>query len=182
MVFSGTGESPDKPRCVTPEKIVARASGGVGVIHLAAHGGEHPHHAELAAIELANETGDRRFWWAWQIADSRIPAELVYLSLCSSGRGPVVVGEGALSLARAFLIAGARCIVVTLWPVNDQFAADFAPAFYRAWRKDVSAAEALASAQRRFSEYPPSGWAAFTVLGDGATTRTPTSADRGISR
>jgi len=46
-------------------------------------------------------------------------AELVVLSGCSTGRGRLVEGEGVEGLRRAFLAAGARTLVVSLWAVDD---------------------------------------------------------------
>jgi CHAT domain-containing protein len=155
----------------TAEDVIAQLDGGAGVLHLAAHSQLYPGHPELAAVVLANAAAEPCRWAAWQIARARLHTELVYLSLCSSGEGPVVVGEGPLSLARAFLIAGARCVVVTLWPVLDRFAAEFAPTFYGQWRGNTTAGEALAAAQRRFLDRPPADWAAFALVGDAAAKR-----------
>jgi CHAT domain-containing protein len=69
------------------------------------------------------------------------------------------------------LIAGARCVVVTLWPIRDRFAARFAPAFFEHWSGEVTAAEALAATQRLFLDSEPTGWASFAVLGDPGVRR-----------
>ncbi|MCU0795494.1 MAG: CHAT domain-containing protein [Akkermansiaceae bacterium] len=55
---------------------------------------------------------------------------LVTLSSCDSGRGTPVSGEGLLGLRRAFHLAGAREVMVALWPVSDAAAPAFMERFY----------------------------------------------------
>ncbi|WP_226895648.1 CHAT domain-containing protein [Luteolibacter marinus] len=67
-----------------------------------------------------------------EVAD--LPLEgtrLVTLSSCESGAGTAVSGEGLLGLRRGFALAGAREIVVALWPVSDRTTAAFMERFYR---------------------------------------------------
>jgi len=56
---------------------------------------------------------------------------LVTLSSCESGAGTAVSGEGLLGLRRGFALAGAREIVVALWPVSDRSTPEFMERFYR---------------------------------------------------
>jgi CHAT domain-containing protein len=111
--------------------------------------------------------------------------ELVALSACDTGRGPVAGGEGVLGLLRAFQLAGARAVVVSLWKVPDEETHLLMREFYRrAWSEQlISRAEALRQAQlwmlenrkgRGGLERPdgPQGplspyyWAAFVLSGD----------------
>jgi CHAT domain-containing protein len=73
---------------------------------------------------------------------------LVVLSACDSGVGVSRSGEGVLGLQRAFLVAGARNVVMTLWPVHDQHCAEFMEQFYREVLKLRDAPAALAQAQK----------------------------------
>jgi CHAT domain-containing protein len=107
----------------------------------------------------------------------RISAELVYLSGCETGKGRswrtgFDRGEDYTTLAQAFLVAGARNVVATLWRVDDPGAAVFARAFYGAWNGG-DPAEALAVAQRAMLREPgyqaPYYWAAYQVTGTGGT-------------
>ncbi len=54
------------------------------------------------------------------------------LSACDTGIGEVKAGEGVLGLRRAFEMAGARTLILSLWPVEDQAARDWMRQLYRA--------------------------------------------------
>ncbi|HHN75355.1 MAG TPA: CHAT domain-containing protein [Acidobacteria bacterium] len=73
---------------------------------------------------------------------------LVVLSACRTGEGEVVPGEGVIGLGRAFLEAGARGVVVSLWPVADRSTARLMVAFHRALASGASPARALLEARR----------------------------------
>jgi len=112
--------------------------------------GEHVSLAELAALRPA--------------------APLAVLSTCSSGDGAFVDAEGLFGLARAFLDAGSRNVVVTLWPVEDAAAAHFGASFHRALAaqsEQPSPARACAAAREelRRAGFASSDWAAFRLLG-----------------
>jgi CHAT domain-containing protein/tetratricopeptide (TPR) repeat protein len=73
---------------------------------------------------------------------------LVTLSSCESGAGTMVSGEGLLGLRRGFTLAGAREVVVALWPVSDKAAPEFMERFYRLAIASDRPAQALWQAQR----------------------------------
>ncbi len=58
-------------------------------------------------------------------------AELVVLSGCDTGSGEIRAGEGVLGLRRAFRVAGAQNLVMSLWPVTDEGALQWMTAFYQ---------------------------------------------------
>ncbi|MFZ1413472.1 MAG: CHAT domain-containing protein [Defluviicoccus sp.] len=60
-------------------------------------------------------------------------SELVVLSACDTARGSLDYSEGVYGLVRALRTAGARNVLVTLWPVNDGEARDFMVDFYKRW-------------------------------------------------
>ena len=76
---------------------------------------------------------------------------LVVLSACDTGAGSVTRGQGVLGLRRAFALAGARSVLVTLWPVDDVVTAPFMASFYR-HVATLSPAEALHRAQTELRE------------------------------
>ena len=59
----------------------------------------------------------------------RLQAGLVVLSCCHSGRGKVN-SEGVVGIARAFLAAGGRCVLATLWAISDEATMEFMKSFY----------------------------------------------------
>jgi CHAT domain-containing protein len=61
-------------------------------------------------------------------------AELVILSACDSGTGEVKIGEGVMSLRRAFRIAGAQTVLASHWKVSDQATRLLMTEFIRRWR------------------------------------------------
>ncbi len=73
---------------------------------------------------------------------------LVALSACDTGLGVSQTGEGVLGLRRGFQLAGARNILMTLWPIADASAADFVTVFYRDLSNGYSPAEAVWNNQR----------------------------------
>jgi CHAT domain-containing protein len=96
---------------------------------------------------------------------------LVFLSGCETGLGlgsnsPFEQGSEQGSLAQAFLIAGARNVVATLWRVPDASTAKLAESFYRELGSGASPDEALARAQResirRQADYT---WSAYIPFG-----------------
>lgn len=72
---------------------------------------------------------------------------LVTLSSCDSGLGTSVDGEGVLGLQRAFATAGAREVVVALWPVSDLSTPDFMRRFYELAVHSDRSAQSLWQAQ-----------------------------------
>lgn len=94
--------------------------------------------------------------------------QLMALSACETGKGPIRGHEGPASLARAAYAAGARRVLASLWQVGDQHAADLVTRFYRAWLVDgLTAAGALRAAQQQVRQTMPiREWAAFALWGE----------------
>ncbi len=111
---------------------------------------------------------------ALDIFRMRIPADLVVLSACDTGRGKVVRGEGLMGLARGFMAAGAPRVLCSLWAVDDAATAALMAAFYARWNpKDGSRALPVAAALRAAQERVrsearwshPRYWAAWVLWG-----------------
>ena len=96
-----------------------------------------------------------------------LDADLVTLSACETALGHRLRGEGVIGLPYAFLAAGARGVVVTLWRVSDRAAAHFMEEFYGEIHRGASPEAALRRVrQRRIgARAPPSEWAAFVLVG-----------------
>jgi CHAT domain-containing protein/tetratricopeptide (TPR) repeat protein len=101
--------------------------------------------------------------------------EWAVLSACDSGVGALAAGEGVLGLRRAFRVAGARTVIMSLWAVEDGAAREWMGALYRARLVDgldTAAAVRRASLEvleRRRAEGEsthPGSWGAFVAAGD----------------
>jgi CHAT domain-containing protein/tetratricopeptide (TPR) repeat protein len=97
-----------------------------------------------------------------------LATELVVLSACETGLGRVHVGEGVFGLRRAFVLAGARTLVMSLWKVPDEPTRELMEDFYRRLLAGEGRAEALRQAQLALkAKYPePFYWGAFICQGD----------------
>jgi CHAT domain-containing protein len=73
---------------------------------------------------------------------------LVTLSACETGVGQVQSGEGVFGLRRAFMMAGAQNLLMTLWPVSDEVTPKIMADFYSEALKTGDAAGSLAKVQR----------------------------------
>ncbi len=73
--------------------------------------------------------------------------DLVVLSACQTGLGDIRNGEGVYGLRRAFVLAGARNLVMSLWSVADEETRDLMKHFYNAFTNGAPAPEALQAAQ-----------------------------------
>jgi CHAT domain-containing protein len=94
--------------------------------------------------------------------------DLVLLSACRSGLGDVSVGDGAHGLRRAFLAAGARSVVSTLWDVPELSSKRLVTHFYERLLKEAMRVEALADARaavRQDHPRDPVHWAGFVLDG-----------------
>lgn len=92
--------------------------------------------------------------------------ELVIMSACETGTGEVVNGEGVYGLTRAFQVAGAKKIVMSLWKVNDNATRDLMTTFYENWiaLKDPQAAFTYAQKSLKEKYRDPYYWGAFVLL------------------
>lgn len=114
------------------------------LVHFSCHGKFQRHHPMSSALVLSD--GDLT---AQHILQSiRLRSELVTLSACDSGLNQIAPGDELMGLSRAFLGAGARALLITLWQVLEIPARLFMEAFYRKWQQGDSKAAALLGAQQ----------------------------------
>jgi CHAT domain-containing protein len=149
-----------------------------GYVHLAVHAfsSANPDRASLVVLRDPSH-GEDGFIQASEIVQMRIPAKLVVLSACETQVGPIQGEEGVSALSTAFLLAGARTVVSTLWPIDDQAALLLMQAFYRHLGRGEPPADSMATAKRELlakygSKSSPVYWAGFVVQGSD-TVQTP---------
>jgi CHAT domain-containing protein len=101
---------------------------------------------------------------------------LVTLSACDTGVGDVHNGEGVYGLRRAFMLAGAETLVMSLWPVSDAVARDTMVAYYARLRSGAGRGDALRQAKLSILRRPglrhPYYWGGFIQSGDWTPLRT----------
>jgi tetratricopeptide (TPR) repeat protein len=139
-------------------------------LHFASHVEIDEDRPERSRIVMAvGAGGDDGYLQAREIERMRLPCRLVVVSGCRSGQGRILDGEGVVGLSHALHGAGARSLVMSLWDVTDDGAAEAMSRFYEL-APGRTVGEALRETQRalrgsaRFSH--PAHWAAFFVSGD----------------
>ena len=99
----------------------------------------------------------------------KLPAELVVLSGCATGRNTVTPGDELMGLVRGLLQAGAQSLLLSLWDVHDASTRDFMFAFYSRLAEGFAKPKALQSAMAeiRRARPHPYYWAPFSLIGKG---------------
>ena len=140
------------------------------LIHIASHGD-----VERGEILLASGPGSNVsdledvMLRLSDLKGQRLRAKLVVLSCCYSGVGDVK-SEGVIGIGRAFLGAGARAVLVSLWAVDDEATMCFMKTFYEHLICGETASKALGNAMRtmrqsvKFSD--PLDWGSFVLIGE----------------
>ena len=132
------------------------------IIHLACHGQFRSDNPLFSSLHLADGRITVR-----DAADQRLSAGLVTLSACETGLNKVFAGEEIIGLARGFLSAGVRSILLTLWSVNDEATKRLMIDFYTNLQRGCSVTASLQIAQVKFIEQGehPYYWSPFILIG-----------------
>ena len=145
----------------------------VSLIHIAAHGNELTGEIALSPNPGWTSKFPRRDDYILRMSDVQaadLRARLVVLSCCHSGRGRILKGEGVVGIARAFLAAGARSVLVTLWAIDDEATMVFMKSFYQHLKEGKTASAAVQQSMkslRESDEYSEMRyWAPFQLIGD----------------
>lgn len=157
----------------TKAEVLSRLN-SVSLVHIAAHGS-----ARTGEIVLSpSPTQSRRpreedfLLTMADVLNTKLQAKLVVLSCCHSGRGKIKA-EGVVGIARAFLGAGARSVLASLWAIDDEATLEFMMRFYENLVKGQSASKSLNMAMKSMRESEKFSavkyWAPFVLIGDDVT-------------
>ena len=166
-------------RSTEPDVRSALAAGAR--VHIASHGRHNPQNPLFSRVIVGRlregESRNDGRLEVHEILGLRTTSALVFLSGCETGLGaagatPFATESDEGSLAHAFLLAGARSVVATLWRVNDTAAEGLAVAFYRHLQSRLDSEDALALAQREAIRAGSSlTWSAYMVARTGVASR-----------
>jgi CHAT domain-containing protein len=132
------------------------------LIHLACHGQFRSDNPMFSSLRLADGSVTVR-----DVCAVRLKAELVTLSACETGLNEIFAGEEILGLARGFLSAGARSLILSLWTVNDDATARLMADLYDNLQRGKTIAASLRGAQLELIKKGehPYFWSPFLVIG-----------------
>jgi len=160
-------------------------SGEAAIFHLAMHSISDTANSKYSYLFFGNlndTLSDGRLY-NYEISVARMRSPLVVLSACNSGTGTLYHGEGMMSLARGFTLAGASSVVRTAWEINDETSAGIISRFYYYLSKGRSKDEALRQSKMDYLKNSPPAfaspyyWAAYEIIGDNS----PVCSKTGIS-
>ena len=144
------------------------------ILHLAMHAELDTAQAGSSSLIFTrgtNDSGPYRLY-NYEIGQMNIASPMVVLSACNTGNGKLYSGEGLMSLARNFILAGVPAVVETLWPVEDIAGSKIMGSFYNYLSQGQSKAKALRQAKLDYinnsspSYVNPRYWAAYSLMGD----------------
>jgi CHAT domain-containing protein len=109
-----------------------------------------------------------------EIIRLRLNAELTTLSACDTGVGKLQGQEGVSNLVEAFLVAGSKSVVASLWSADDTFSSALMNRFYQRLDRGEDTSSALRGAKldllaKYGDQVSAFYWAAFVTVGEAAT-------------
>lgn len=150
-----------------------------GIFHLAMHSHSDSSNSKYSYFIFDNhsDTIEDGKLFNYEINLNRIESPMVVLSACSTGSGDLYHGEGLMSLARSFILAGASSVVSTFWDVNDDASANIMTDFYYQLSKGKEKDDALRMAKLNYLRTTsptytnPSYWASYEIAGDKSSVK-----------
>ena len=171
MIGKILGSQPLTGEDATKEAVLQRIA-SVALVHIAAHRRKETGEIFLAPDPRWESKPSTEEDWIMKMSDIqavRLRARLVVLSYSHSGQGEVS-SEGVVGMARAFLFAGARSVLATLWAIDDEATMMFMKSFYQQLGSGESASVALQRAMKCLRDShdfsAPRYWAPFVLIGD----------------
>jgi CHAT domain-containing protein len=143
------------------------------ILHFALHSAIDRDFPDRSGLVLTSQSGDADddLLQAREIIGLKLNADLVTLSACDGAAGTPEGIAGTDSLVQAFLMAGARSVVASVWQADDTFTAALMRRFYARLQSGHDKAEALTLAERELLKEwgrsaAPKYWAGFRIVGD----------------
>ncbi len=144
------------------------------ILHLATHADVNDKSPLESGLVFSTKNDSERdgFLNTSEIYNLKFSADLVVMSACNTGFGKIVKGEGMLSLGRAFLYAGCKSVVMSLWLANDESTSLIMNSFYQNLSEGVTKNEALRQAKIDYLKNAdpltahPLFWANLITVGD----------------
>lgn len=140
-------------------------------LHIATHGFVNETNPDLSGLLFYPDTSSTEdgVLASGEVYSLKLNADLVVLSACQTGMGKITYGEGILGLSQAFLYAGAKNLMVSLWKVDDQATAQLMTNFYKNHLQPHSFNVALRQAKLQLINSDayahPYFWSAFLLMG-----------------
>ena len=136
------------------------------VLHFATHATFDNDEPFNSSLLLASDGSNDGKLTVEEIYQLQLKPSLVVLSACDTGLGKYSAGDEIIGFYRAFMYAGAKSIIATLWPVSDEATSFLINKFYQSLKKN-SLGESLRIAQLKTKEkYPnPANWGGFVLVG-----------------
>ncbi|KAL9981278.1 hypothetical protein ACROYT_G009957 [Oculina patagonica] len=158
------------------KREVLKGLSSVALVHIAAHGRMETGEIALTPdSQQASRIPTKEEDYILNMSDVlsvKVRARLVVLSCCHSGRGEIKA-EGVVGIARAFMGAGARSVLVSLWAIDDEATLEFMKSFYHHLVEGRRASESLNQAMKHLRESDKYSdvryWAPFVLIGDDVT-------------
>lgn len=144
------------------------------IIHLSTHGVADNRAGDYSYLAFAQvpDSVENELLYVRDLYNMHLNADLVILSACETATGEMKLGEGIISLARAFAYAGAKSMVTSLWVANDVTTKNLMREFHTYLKKGLPKAQALRLAKLRYLDKHagevshPFFWAGFVPIGD----------------
>lgn len=149
-------------------------AGKFDIIHLAMHtvlNEKDPMNSGMIFSKV-NDLTENRYLNTYEIYGISLNAKMVVLSSCYTGTGTLYAGEGVLSLARGFIFAGSRSVVMSLWEVDDRSGTDIVKLFYKNLKSGNTKSKSLRKARIKYMENSdklrshPYFWSTLVIYGD----------------